>query len=176
MQRYRITLKPYRDEVVNQPLNITQDMDLTDEQVAGLYIVVRHVSPAFEDDTIMSILKWDGKTWIPFTPIEEDYYLQQTYAAYTEGPHEIFPGAKNTGVNWQDYLQRQQQVDPVNIMAPITKRYIMIFPSYIYANLLYQFDTPEFLQGLITGANWLNVNWRAWILDVHEGNTEIIVT
>ena len=177
MQRYRITLKPYRDHLVIQPLNVTQEMSLTDEQAAGIYEMSRNLIPDYDEDPIVKIEKWDShlNDWTDYDR-PEGYYSQQTYEPFTRGNYarflpELLPGAKEQGITWDDYIRDQYELDEANKMKQITKRYLMIFQAYHYANLIYQFNTPEFLQGLMTAANWLGVDWHEWILDLHDANT-----
>ena len=160
MQRYQITLKPYQDELVNQPLDITQEMELTDEQVHALSHIFRNLVKDFDKNPIIDIKRWDGEKWVDYV---RKLNVSQTHMPFSDHPRSNNRGERKRGITWDRYLS-------FNNVRP-TKRYVMIFPSYIYANLIYQFDTPEFLQGLITAANWLGVDWHEWILDLHDANT-----
>lgn len=168
MQRYRITLKPYRDQLVDQPLDISEEMDLTDEQINGIYEMIRNLTKKYNHDAIIEVKKWDGKTWIDFIR-NPDYFIEQTPLPYSDHFDSHDRGVRKNDWYWREYLDWHLDI------PQITKRYVMIFPSYIYSNLIYQFNTPEFLQGLLTGANWLRVDGRDWILDLHEGNTEMTI-
>ena len=118
------------------------------------------------------------------------------YAGITKDSDHMWLEYENTKENkrdpWSQFLeddifeiQELDQVDPVPINFADLKRYSLLLPArdayfrpgekYDYGDYveLYTFDTPEFLQGLISAIQWLGLDPRKLIFLLHEGETSM---
>lgn len=87
-----------------------------------------------------------------------------------------FREALNRGVPWTSVI-----IDPNLIQfcrfPSINSRYTAVLLNYFNTTFgeIVSFTNLEFLQGAITMCRWFGLNWREWIIEIHEGDTPMEV-
>jgi hypothetical protein len=155
MMPIRIIINPER-RPHGLPESVT--MDLSPETLAGLLVGQELI----EDDDPQSFLQSVDR----FNP-ETGHWDPVRYGEMLD-PHELFtlrdsPGftfnpSRSRHQAWEEFLAHHS-LEMVDSPYTLQARHVGSPDYYEY----YQFDTPEFLQGIITVLNWAGVNWRDYL-------------
>lgn len=171
-KEYKITFN--RDGVLGRTGHeLTADMDLTDEQLAGLviglnvvidhtpYNMISHLSVEnLETEHLISTIAHHD----PYTQYQVgqtdyliDFINKLKRMKYSVAISKSF-WTKNNGIDMINYTD-------------ITKRYSMILKAPMIS-YLYQFNSIGFLQGFLTACQWLRINCKTNLL-LFEGETQL---
>lgn len=151
-------------------------MQLSDEQLAGLALMLRQLvnHRLTSDDAftkVLQIFKLPERTPID---IENDLYRRYYLGSIQDSSNLYMYLMNNTSYYpmiekyvWNDYTKRKISRND------ISKRYsilITVWGSFVKS---YQFDTLEFLQGVITACQWMNADCHERILFLYEGDIKL---
>jgi hypothetical protein len=159
-QTYQIFVQPNPGHYLYTPGTIEFDLELTPEQLSGMMMMyyVLHLDPF----RFRIHLNWE----MPSLVITHSHYIatMQSFDQLREYLEQ--------GHSWLEAIRLQWPTAP-----PITQRYTADFWSEeIDRGYIVQFNTLEFLQAAISVCQWLSLNWRDHIHDIHEGDTRVEVT
>jgi hypothetical protein len=181
---YRILLQPDPDRTLDDPGTIEFTIILTQNQLIGIADMARVLftdrrdpdNPVNESGLRINYFEVRSNASIPVNigPGNSIAYVPNVYLS-------DFREALNRGVPWTVAVTDPTLVQvlpsrPDSYSVPINM-YSAIFLVYYntFSGEIVEFESLEILQGAISLCQWLGQNWREWIMDIHHGNTRMVV-
>lgn len=168
---YRITLQRDLSRTIHDPGAVSVILPLNDEQLIGLSNTV---------DTLV-ILTWHNRNFtrnLDIVRLSDNMIIGSDYLSHTLYPlgaipfngdirnlYHTFIGTGRTPLQFLNQLGFPRQ--PTLAYWCMFQHHFRSVQTLIWA---FQFETPSFLQGAITGFNWFGVNWRDHIILIHHQN------
>lgn len=164
---YEIKLQPDPNRNIHDPGTQVVEITLTPDQVNG----IANMRNALYPINFQLSIDLDPQTRRHLPPRQQHFHLNSQGVGFISADH--YTQLMNLVTAGTPWLEAIQQVLP---FAVIRNRYTVILWSQNndFGNL-FEFNTPEFLQGAISLCQWLRLNWRDYISNIHDGDTPMNV-
>lgn len=180
---YRFLLQPNPNRTISEPGTIEFMISLTPNQRQGLatmaeaLFVDRHNEFTIESGLHIRVLVLNlpngPHTFDEFGPLQHPYISFMTVARF----HRLW----NHRIPWTQAIRDPDLVRTSRSRQALNRPldpYTAVLHSYRDRDdgYIVEFRDPEFLQGAITMCQWLGLDWRQYITDIHESDQLMEVT
>jgi hypothetical protein len=156
MEHIRIIFNPQR-RPLEFPESVT--LNMSPETLAGI-LVGQELVEGDDFQSFLEAVERLNSTTGEWEPVSYSEFLD---------PHELFSLRDSPGFTfnpnmsrwraWEEFLANHNSLDMLDSRYTLQARHVEPPDSYEY----YQFDTAEFLRGIITILTWAGVNWRDYL-------------
>jgi hypothetical protein len=165
---YRITLQRDLNRTIHDPGAVTVILPLNNEQLMGLIasVDILVTGPSGHDFTRnLAIVRLSNNQVIGTDYMRANIYFLGAGSVYSD-IHDTYHRSIRGGNSPRTFL------NSLNLPRHRTLAYWCLFQqrlSPLWAVIVgFQFETPSFLQGAITGLTWFGMNWRDHIILIHH--------
>lgn len=169
---YRITIQRNINRTIHDSGAVTINLTLNQEQVLGIMAAIYLVSPE-RFNRIIEILRLSNNTILTSDLYSHGIYLLGDIVTYLS-LNELRERAERRGrpenivLNPLDIGAQQRMFRRLDYWCILTKK--LDPPMNIRRIYIVQFETPSFLQGVITGLNWFGLDWHNHIMLIYHNN------